>query len=430
MVDGVVNAPPSKSAAQRAIAIASLCAGESVLYNTGSSDDVQAAIRVCQALGAHILMNDLPVQAEKSHGEEPGQTDISRYADRLYVRRGISQTAEALHCGESGLCLRMFSGIVAALDFPVQLTGAGSLLKRPVSVIEEGLAALGVACLSADGRLPLTIHGPVKAGHATLDASGTSQLLSGILIAAPLLKQDLRLRVNNLNSKPYIDLTLDLMRRFGVHAEHVDYRHITIPAGQKYSPLHYKVEGDWSGAAFMLVAGAIAGKVKVEKLDCSSFQADRMILDALSQAGASLEHHNDGAIVAEKRPLKSFVFDATDCPDLFPPLTVLAANCQGESKITGTERLHGKESDRAATLVDIFTRLGINIRVEKNVMYIHGGRIKPAGVHSHGDHRIAMAAAIAALNADGPVQIDGADAVNKSYPGFFDDLDMMKGLFV
>ncbi len=425
-IEGVVHAPPSKSAAQRAIAIASLCDGESVLYHTGSSDDVQATTRVCRSLGADIHYVGRPEASQKEHFAKTGQTTPSSHGDGLRIHGGIKQPTETLHCSESGLCLRMFSGIAAALDFPVQLTGAGSLLKRPVSLIEEGLATLGIECLSADGRLPLTIKGPIKELQATLDASGTSQLLTGILIAAPLLKQDLLLKLSNLASKPYIDLTLGIMRRFGVEVENNDYQQFNLRSGQKYQPMEYHVEGDWSGAAFMLVAGAIAGKVTVQNLDGLSFQADRRIMDALRQAGALLEHRNDGSIVVEKQPLQSFVFDATDCPDLFPPLAVLSANCEGESRIIGTERLHSKESDRAATLVDIFTKLGINIRVENNVMYIHGGRIKSAGVHSHGDHRIAMAAAIASLNAAGHVHIAGADAVNKSYPGFFDDLEMLK----
>jgi 3-phosphoshikimate 1-carboxyvinyltransferase len=424
-VDGVIHAPPSKSAAQRAIAIASLCEGASLLHNPGSSDDVLAAIRVCHSLGADILHSDRSPVFQNNHLEEPGRTEYSLYDDRLYIRGGIKPPTEALHCGESGLCLRMFSGIAAALDFPVKLTGAKSLLNRPISIIEKGMAALGVECLSADGRLPLTIKGPVSVREANVDASGSSQLLTGVLIAAPLLKQDLMLTVDNLKSKPYTDLTLGIMRRFGVHVEHFDYQQFTIRAGQQYRPADYRVEGDWSGAAFLLVAGAIAGKVAVQNLDSESFQADKKIVDVLKQAGVTPEYLSDGTIVIKKRPLKSFVFDATDCPDLFPPLAVLAANCDGESRIIGTERLHSKESDRAATLMDTFTKLGIDIRVDGNTMCISGGRVKAVEVHSHGDHRIAMAAAVAALNADGPVNITGADAVSKSYPSFFDDLELL-----
>ncbi len=423
MVDGALHAPPSKSAAQRAVAIASLCEGSSLLYHVGSSDDVLAAIRVCRALGAHIAQGGLPTRASKNQVEEPGYTESPGHADSLHIRGGIGQSPGLLHCGESGLCLRMFSGIAAALNVPVQLTGAKSLMKRPLDVITEGMTALGVECLSADDRLPITIKGPVQLKQATLDASGSSQLLTGILIAAPLLKQDLLLTVNKLSSKPYIDLTIGIMQRFGVHIKNDDYQQFTICAGQKYIPTDYRVEGDWSGAAFMLVAGAVAGKVKLQNLDSGSFQSDKSILDVLEQAGASIDLQADGAYVVEKRPLRSFTFDATDCPDLFPPLAALAANCDGESRIAGTARLHSKESDRAATLVELFTSLGVEIRVDDNVMYIHGGRIKSADVHAHGDHRIAMAAAIAALSADGPVHINGAEAVNKSYPGFFDDLE-------
>ncbi len=421
-VNGIINAPPSKSAAQRALAIASLCEGESVLHHVGNSDDVLATIRVCKSLGADVVPADPPStdQNNQIRGAQPNAYPANN--NKLFVRGGIRQPKEMLHCGESGLCLRMFSGIAAALDFPVNLTGAKSLTNRPVSIIEKALASLGVECLAENGRLPLKIKGPVRDREASLDASDTSQLLSGILIATPLFKQDLLLSVNKLLSKPYIDLTLGIMRGFDVYVDHVDYKRFTIRAGQKYNPSHYRVEGDWSGAAFMLVAGAIAGQVRVKNLDGASFQADKQIVEVLRQAGAAPKHLPDGTFVVEKHPLKPFCFDATDCPDLFPPLAVLAANCKGESQIIGTERLHSKESNRAATIVDLFSRLGIKIHVDSNTMYISGGRIKAAEVHAHGDHRIAMAAAIAALNAEGPVNINGANVVNKSYPDFFDDL--------
>lgn len=424
-VDGVIYAPPSKSAAQRALAIASLCDGESVLHHVGSSDDVLATIRVCQSLGAAIVPANPPSTDHKKQSPRTQRKAYHAYTGKLFIRGGIRQPKEILDCGESGLCLRMFSGIAAALDFPLSLTGSKSLAKRPVSIIEKALASLGIECLAENGRLPLKIKGPVRGGEASLDASDTSQLLSGILIAAPLFKNDLLLNVSKLLSKPYIDLTLGIMRRFGVSVDHDDYRQFAIHSKLKYGPAEYQVEGDWSGAAFMLVAGAVAGNVRVKNLDGASAQADLQIVEVLRQAGAPAKHLPDGSFVVEKQPLKPFRFDATDCPDLFPPLAVLAANCNGESQIIGTERLHSKESNRAATLADLLTRLGIKIHVDNNIMYIRGGRIKAADVHAHGDHRIAMAAAIAALNAEGPVNINGANAVNKSYPDFFNDLETL-----
>ncbi len=398
-IDGVLHAPPSKSAAQRAILIASLANGVSEILRTGTCDDVMAATGVCQTLGA----------------------TISRQGNSLHITGGIRTPGQPLHCGEAGLAIRMFSGVAATLDGNVTLTGEGSLLRRPMDTIESSLKALGVSCQTTNGFLPVHVRGPLKGGHAVIDGSLSSQILTGILIAAPFAEKDTHLAVTSLKSKPYIDLTLEIMAAFGVEAHNNNHTDFFVRAGQRYGGRHYVVEGDWSGAAFLLVAGAVAGRVMVGNLNLSSFQADKKILHALRMAGARVTEGNNWVEVAHQ-PLGPFSFDATHCPDLFPPLAALASNCRGESRITGVERLRAKESDRASTLKDIFQHMGIEIRLEDNTMYISGGKKQGATVSAHGDHRIAMAAAIAALNADGPVTIDDAQAVDKSYPDFFDDL--------
>ena len=402
VVDGVVAAPPSKSVAQRAIAMAALAAGESVIHDAGSSDDVLAATDVITALGAKVCQKD----------------------NALHIVGGHLNPQQVLHCGESGLCLRMFSGIAAALGDEITLTGQGSLLKRPLDDVVDALSALGVKCISNNGFAPLTIRGPMRAGHHTTDASHSSQLLTGLLMAAPLLNTDTRLVVEKLVSKPYVDLTINVMQAFGVQVKNDGFKEFAIKAGQRYAPATFRVEGDWSGAAFMLVAGAVAGTVTVQNLNNNSRQADKKILDALEAAGAGFTHAGNSCRVS-KHQLKAFSFDATDCPDLFPPLVALAANCPGESRIAGVGRLRGKESNRAESLTDTFSKLGIQIRTEEDTMIVSGRKISGGNVSVHGDHRIAMTAAIAALTADGPVHITGADAVNKSYPGFFNDLEKL-----
>ena len=398
-VKGTLQAPPSKSAAQRAIAAASMAAGISEITGAGQSDDVRAAIGVCRQLGATIR-------------EE---------SECLSIQGGISLPTSPLHCGESGLGIRMFAGIAASLPGEVVLSGGGSLMQRPMHTVEDSLQAMGVSCRATEGKLPLYVKGPFPGGKATIDGSLSSQILTGILMGSPRASSDTWLQVHKLKSKPYIDLTMEVMEAFGVAVDNQDDQCFYIQHGQAYRNNSFRVEGDWSGAAFLLVAGAIAGEIAVSGLRSDSRQADKAILDALEKAGAGLKIGSQ-LIETWHRPLRAFSFDATHCPDLFPPLACLAACCHGETRIKGRERLLAKESDRSATLLDIFSKMGIAIRSENDEMIIMGGPISKASVHSHNDHRIAMAAAISALRADGPVNIEGAESVNKSYPAFFKDL--------
>jgi 3-phosphoshikimate 1-carboxyvinyltransferase len=223
-------------------------------------------------------------------------------------------------------------------------------------------------------------------------------------------------------------MTVDLVRRFGIRISHDEgLTQFGIEGGQSYRPSAYTVEGDWSGAAFLLVAGAIAGKAVVTGLDLHSLQADRAVLAALEAAGADLTVEEEGVSV-EGRDLRAFIFDAADCPDLFPPLAALAAHCEGTSVIYGAERLVHKESDRAGALKEEFGRMGILIETCGNRMEVHGGVVQPTKVHAHNDHRIAMACAVAALRSQGEIAIEGSECVAKSYPGFFSDLERLKGL--
>ena len=398
-VNGTVVAPASKSVAQRAIAIASVSKGKSVITNIGDCDDVLAAINVCRQLGATI------------HRE--GRT--------LTVEGGIRPPAEPLLCGESGLGIRMFTGIASSLKEPVVLTGSGSLTKRPMSVIEQAYTQLGVSAQTTNGLLPIRVNGPIVGGEANIDGSLGSQVLSGMLIASVFAQNETTIHVDNLQSKHYIDITIDVMKQFGVDVNNDDYQRFIIPAGQTYKPATVNVEGDWSGAAFMLAAGAIAGKVAVENVSPRSKQPDMAIINALMWIGANVSIRENSVEVSHNE-LQSFHFDATHCPDLFPPLVALAAHCEGESRILGVSRLRAKESDRAKTLQDEFAKLGIDIKIHGELMLVTGGKVKAATVNSHSDHRIAMACAIAALKAEGEVIIEGAECVAKSYPEFFANL--------
>ncbi len=398
-VNGQVQAPPSKSVAQRAIAIASIATGTSEIFHVGKSDDVQSAIKVCRALGA----------------------DVEEKGEKLIIKGGIQTPSLPLNCGESGLGIRMFSAIAAILYEPVTLTGEGSLTERPMKMIEESLQAAGVQCETQNGLVPVVVKGPFKGGTVRIDGSASSQVLTGLLIAAPCALSPVTFHVSDLKSRPYVDITTGMIHDFGVVVENTDYEQFVVPAPQKYISKSYSVEGDWSGAAFFLVAGAIAGEVMVTNLNFQSKQADKAILTAIKNSGAELLVEQDRVSV-KKSKLKAFRFDATHCPDLFPPLVVLAAACDGISQIRGVSRLRAKESDRATSLQQEFGKLGLYISLEGDNMLIKGNSLNGGKVFSHNDHRIAMACAVAGLTANKPVFIDKAEAVNKSYPEFFEDL--------
>jgi 3-phosphoshikimate 1-carboxyvinyltransferase len=290
----------------------------------------------------------------------------------------------------------------------------------------ESLTALDVFCTTESGHAPILVKGPMKGGRIHTDASVSSQFLSGLLMALPLCGKRSVVTVSGLASAPYVRMTVALLRLFGVRIEHDDgLEEFVIEGNQAYRPSVYAVEGDWSGASFLLVAGAIAGSVTVRGLNPESFQADRAIAGVLSVAGAHVETGHD-CISVETGALKPFEFDASGSPDLFPPLVALASNCGGKSVIHGLGRLTYKESDRASALHREFKKLGIRVRMEGNTMEVYGGAAQGAFVDSHNDHRIAMACAVAGLRARGDVVISGSACVSKSYPAFFSDLEALR----
>ncbi|MCD7963494.1 MAG: 3-phosphoshikimate 1-carboxyvinyltransferase [Rikenellaceae bacterium] len=399
-VTGDITAPASKSFAQRAIAAALLADGTTILENVTLCDDTEAAIYTARRLGAKI--------------ENQGR--------KYTVKGGISPEAYELNIGESGLSTRLFTPIASLYNKPLTITGHGSILNRPVTMVEEPLRQLGVEVETNAGYLPLTVCGPLRGGEIEVDGSMSSQFITGLLMALPLAEKDSILNIAVLNSKPYVDMTLQVAESFGINILNEDYRKFIIRGRQKYKPLIYNVEGDWSGASCILVAGAIAGEVTVGNLNPQSTQADKEIITALIRSGASVSIENN-EVTVRRAELKSYDFDATDCPDLFPALAVLAAKCKGISTIKGTTRLTNKESDRAETIASMLRAMGIKIDIsEIDLMKIEGGCIQSAEVDSFNDHRIAMAAAVAGVASDGSVLIKRAEAVNKSYPRFWEDM--------
>ncbi len=404
ILKGSVRAPASKSVMIRALAAGLLSRGESVLHYPSTCEDALAARQVILSLGA----------------------DVSEEKDLWIIKGGISLLEDVLDVGESGLTARLFTPLAALLSQPMTITGRGSLMNRPMDMMVEPLQQLGVKVETRNGHLPVVVHGPLKGGNALLDGSKGSQFLTGLLMSLPLAEEDSVLKVDNLRSIPYIDLTIRVMEQFGVHCEHQGYTHFRIPGNQEYAAAELDIEGDWSGAAFLLVAAAIAGDLLVTGLDPDSRQADRKILEALARADVDFEVTADHVKV-KQGDIHPFTFDITHCPDLAPPLVCLAAYAPGKTVIKGITRLYEKESNRALTLREEAGNLGVRIDLEGDNMVVYGGRVRGGESYAHGDHRIAMAAAIMALQADKPVIIHGKECVNKSYPAFYNDLNRLGG---
>lgn len=431
-IAGIIDAPASKSSMQRAVACATMAEGRSRLVSGELCADSRAALGLAASLGATVSADAGAIAIAgssrfgSSSGDFPGELELD--------------------CGESGLCMRMFSPIAAVLDGRAKLIGRGSLARRPMGMVEEPLRALGAECRTSSGFPPLFVRGPLRGGTIDIDAGESSQLLTGLLIALPLASDDSELRVNNAVSKGYLDLTIDTCAAFGVTIERdSSFSRFFIHGGQRYRATDFSVEGDWSGAAFLVAAAAIAagaGGLEIRGLRRESSQPDKAVLRAAAAAGAPIGIHETGISVGRARPQagpaagpaagletgpaappQAFEFDATDCPDLFPPLAALAAACVGTSGIKGVHRLKGKESDRAASIASMLGALGIPVSFREDWMMIQGGVIHGGTIDACGDHRIAMAAAVAALAAEGPVTILGAECVSKSWQSFFDDLD-------
>ncbi len=416
LISGRLTAPASKSVMIRAVAAGALAEGTSVLLNPSYCDDTLAALDIIKVLGAEveklsdrILIKGIGLRGEHGGHNRPGGEDIL-----------------SLNCGESGLSLRMFSSVASLFDKNTRLSGKASLMKRPLGDLAGPLEKMGVEVKTNKGFLPVEVKGPMQGGEISLDGSLSSQFLTGLLMSLPLTGNDSLVEVDKLKSKPYIDLSLELMRDFGVYAENDNYKHFTIPGRQHYQAREYFIEGDWSGAALLLVAAAVAGRVELTGLRQDSSQADKAIIEALKLAGANVEMSDEICIV-ERAGLNAFEFDISECPDLAPPLVSLAANCKGISILSGTSRLAVKESNRSAALKEEFARMGVDIELGEDVMKIKGSEIRAARVYSHNDHRIAMAAAVAALNSSGEISIDASECVAKSYPAFFDDIKSLGG---
>lgn len=483
--------PCSKSFAQRAIICAALADGVSHLHGYTPCGDSEAALSVARALGADV--------------RQDGSTLI---INGIAASLGSFQSEATLHVGESGLLARMMIPMMAQLcDGPVHFTGEKTLLARPLTGAREILDVFGceILCSAQDDRdavrIPLTVNGTLRSGgRVVISGKHGSQLITGLLMALPFAQKNTTLVVNDPKSIPYMFITLEVLKKFGIKIgnEMLGGRdflesdgdwalctemHFKVRGGQRYKAADIDLEGDWSAAANFLVAGAVFGKAEVAGLDTTSLQADLSIMDILMDAGASLSQEDGpkGNITVQCAPLRAFKVDASNCPDLFPIISVLAAFCQGTSRIAGLSRLANKESDRASTILNMLMQMGVDVQKNGDELVIRGyslaqrllarqtngsgstgrgdgmtghecgqtvrecelatcgdgprtselaapGLLKGGSYTSHHDHRMVMALKVAALGADSPIVIDDEDCVAKSFPSFNEQFALLQNV--
>lgn len=400
-LNGTVKAIPSKSEAHRLLICAALADGETVLEMDRTSEDIEATARCLRSLGA----------------------DIKRDKDAMVVSPVVlSDEAPLLDCGESGSTFRFMLPVAAAVTDKVSFVGQGRLPQRPISDLMNAMKDNGVA-FSAD-MLPFSTVGKLNSGCFELPGNVSSQYITGLLLAMPMLEGDSEIKLTvPLESASYVDITVEAMKAFGVNVDGA----WKIKGGQRYhSPGKLKVGGDWSNGAFFLCAGALGDAVTVKGLDRTSAQGDRAVVDILRRFGAKVDENSDGVTVSPGK-LKGIDIDATDIPDLLPVLSVVAAFAEGETRFYNAQRLKLKESDRLASTTELLTALGGKAQWDGEVFTVYGGGLVGGRINSWGDHRIVMSAAIAAIGCSENVMITGAEAVNKSYPAFFEDYNMLGG---
>lgn len=403
---GTIAAIPSKSAAHRLFIAAALSDKPSTWVLPTSSVDIDTTLDCLSAFGAKVERDGANVTITPIENVNDGAT---------------------IDCMESGSTLRFLLPLSAALGKTAHFVGRGRLPERPIADFLEVIESLGAT--TSTHKLPLDITGPLSGTHAKLPGHVSSQYLTGLLMAAPLMEEGLTITLTTpLQSRPYIDLTIDVLRRFGVTVEE-DGTTFRVPATAHYHlpEKALSIEGDWSNASFFLASGAVGAPMTVTGLDLSSSQGDKVIVDLLEGFGAKVER-GDKAVHIEPAPLKAQTISVKEIPDALPILSVVAACAEGTTVFTDIERLRLKESDRIATTTALLEAMGIACESDEHSMRVTGGKLHGgATVDSANDHRIAMAAAIAASVADAPITLTGENAVNKSYPHFFSDYNQLGG---
>lgn len=405
-IAGTVAAPSSKSYTIRGLMCGALAAGRSQIGHPLGSDDTQATTRVLRKVGARIRQNRQSWTVEGGNFHQP-DGDLS--------------------CGDSAATLRFMTALCAVIPGACRLTAGTSLSKRPVKPLIDALNHLDVKCSASRDLPPVVVGGGrLVGGNTSLPGDISSQFVSALLMVAPFAEQSVTIRLTTpLESKPYVLMTMDAMQWFGVTvAASMQWNEFQI-FPQKYQPTRYEIEGDWSSASYLLALGVLAGDVEVTNLPSETMQGDRMLIEFLRAMGADVINGRNTVIARQSR-LRAISVDLTDCIDLLPTLTVLAAVAEGTSRFSGIARARLKESDRVAAVREGLARMGISTAEERNVLTVTGGKPAGAEIDSRNDHRIAMAFSLLGAVV-GETVIGQAECVNKTYPEFWEVLSGLGG---
>ena len=399
-IAGAVKAPASKSIAHRVLICAALAEnGTSCIYGIDRSDDIDATIGALRAMGI----------------------DIEILQDKINVCGGVKNNKIKINCGESASTLRFLIPVAAALGIGASFTGEGNLPERPVQLYQKLLAYKGVSINLQGGKLPLIVSGKLTAGKFYVPGDISSQFITGLLFALPMLDGDSEIILTSpLESEPYIDITVNVLKIFGIEI-YKTCRGYYINGNQRYLSKAYTVEGDFSQAAFFASAAAINGEIAVHRLNSFLAQGDYKIIELLGLFGAKIYFDGD-VLYAVKGELHGINIDAKNIPDLVPILSVVAAYAKGETVIYNAGRLRFKESDRIHAIYEMLTAIGADVKETGDGLIINGkSKLRGGSVKSFGDHRIAMSAAIASIGTEAGIIIDDMNCIRKSYPAFLDD---------
>jgi len=393
---GSIKAPASKSYTHRAIICASLADGNSKIINFLDCDDSRETIGALRKFGISI-------------DESGGNLNISGSK--------LKAPEEPVELGASGTTYRFLLPLAALADGKTDIQVEGRLAERPIEPLLDALRQLGIEIKAEGNSVIIHGQGKIKGGKVRIPGDVSSQFISGLLFIAPLAEKGIEIELTTaLESKPYVDMTISVMKDFGIGIDGLE-----VKGEQKYKPTTYEVKGDYSSAAFLLVAGAINGEVEVTGLNPESTQGDKRIVEILKEMNSEIKI-NDNSIITKTSNLKGIDIDMKDIPDLVPILAVLGCFAEGETRILNAGRLRGKESDRLAAMAAELGKMGADIEEREDALVIKNGKLSGARIDPHNDHRIAMACAVAGLNAEGETVIENSNCVKKSYPEFFKDL--------
>ncbi|MGL5086589.1 MAG: 3-phosphoshikimate 1-carboxyvinyltransferase [Clostridium sp.] len=410
---GEVKIPPSKSMAHRAVICASLSSGNSKVTNIDYSEDIIATIEAMKTLGAVISKYDDYIEVQGIFNE---------CNNREFFR--------TMDCNESGSTLRFLVPISLLFDGMTRFIGRGNLGKRPLTTYYNIFEKQEINYMKVDDELNLLVDGKLKSGEFEMEGNVSSQFISGLMFALPLLEGDSKIIITTeMESKGYIDLTISAMKEFGIEIINNDYKEFIVKGSQSYKAVDYRVEGDYSQAAFFLSADALGSEVILKDLDLKSLQGDKEVIEILERMKVNITTVDNGIFGEVCEKLEATIIDGSQCPDIIPVLAVVAALSEGTTEIINASRLRIKECDRLRAISTELIKLGANIKETSDGLIIEGRQQFLGGVElwSHNDHRIAMSLAIAATRCKNPIILNDYECISKSYPNFFEDYKKLGG---